>query len=374
MIRQLTIGNFKGFADLKIELRPLTLLSGLNGTGKSSVIQALLLLRQSWLQGLLQSQRLALNGDLVQIGTAQDALYSYAEEDSIRLGLLDVDGQETSWTFAYDRDADVLAGAAATPSPASAFAVHNLFSPRFQYLCAERIGPRTAFGTSDYVVRQQRQIGNNGEFAAHFLSVFRSTPVAAEALLHPGTKQRDLASQTEAWLGDISPGAKLSLTAHSGLDLVQVQYQFTTGSELTDAYRATNVGFGLTYTLPIIVAVLAAEPGALLLIENPEAHLHPRGQRRMAELLAGAASAGVQIVTETHSDHVLNGVRLAVKNGGLHPEQVGIHFFSRSETKGEPRLIATSPSIDGDGRISDWPDGFFDEWDAALSQLLKPSV
>jgi AAA15 family ATPase/GTPase len=64
MIRQLRLENFKGFSRLELELRPLTLLSGLNGTGKSSVIHSLLLLRQSWQQGLLQDERLALNGDL----------------------------------------------------------------------------------------------------------------------------------------------------------------------------------------------------------------------------------------------------------------------------------------------------------------------
>src|SRR5262249_11560138 len=117
---------------------------------------------------------------------------------------------------------------------------------------------------------------------------------------------------------------------------------------------------------------LSARPGALLLIENPEAHLHPRGQRRMGELLAAAASAGVQIVAETHSDHALNGVRLSVQDGKLAPDNVAIHFFSRTETNGKTRLVTASPTIDPNGRISDWPEGFFDEWDSALAQLLKP--
>jgi Uncharacterized conserved protein len=204
--------------------------------------------------------------------------------------------------------------------------------------------------------------------------VFGSEPISVEAVLHSGAKQRDLVSQVNAWLGDISPGTKLSLRPYAELDLVQIQYQFKTGSELTDAYRPTNVGFGLTYVLPIIVAVLSAQPGELLLIENPEAHLHPRGQRRMGELLGSAASAGVQIVVESHSDHALNGIRLAVRAGSLEPADVAIHFFSRTEQTGQTHLVHTSPTIDRNGRLSDWPDGFFDEWDLALAELLKPTV
>lgn len=369
MISQIQIGNFKGFASLALELRPLTLLSGLNGTGKSSTLQALLLLRQSWLQGLLQNESLALNGELVQIGTAKDALYSYAEKDNISFGLVASEGRQAFWTFDYDRNADVLTGRGGEPGALNSF---GLFSPAFQYLSAERIGPRTSFRTSDYVVRQQRQLGTRGEYTAHFLSVFGSEHVSAEAVLHPAARQRDLISQTEAWLGDISPGTKLTLTPHAALDLVQIQYQFTTGSELTDSYRPTNVGFGLTYALPIIVALLSASPGSLLLIENPEAHLHPRGQRRMGQLLAAAASAGIQVIVESHSDHALNGVRISVRDNRLAPTDVAVHFFSRSDENGESRLLHSSPTIDRNGRLSDWPDGFFDEWDLALGELLKP--
>jgi predicted ATPase len=94
----------------------------------------------------------------------------------------------------------------------------------------------------------------------------------------------------------------------------------------------------------------------------------------MGELLAAAASAGIQIVVESHSDHALNGIRLSVQNGRLAPADVAIHFFLRSELDGHPQLIRTSPEIDQNGRLSEWPDGFFDEWDAAVAELLKPTI
>lgn len=83
MIHSLRLQNFKCFKNQSIDFAPLTLLSGLNGMGKSSVLQALLLLRQSYERKLLQDTGLALNGDLVQIGTATDAFFRYADEEEI---------------------------------------------------------------------------------------------------------------------------------------------------------------------------------------------------------------------------------------------------------------------------------------------------
>lgn len=375
MITSLRIRNFKCFGDAAIDLGALTLLTGLNGAGKSSVMQALLVLRQSFQQGLLARGRLALNGDLVKLGTAQDALYGYAEDEQIAFDLV-TNGTRSSWTFDYDKNADVLdvvpsreGAGSATPPPSG-----DLFGDSFQYLCAERVGPRTWFPTSDFLVRERKQLGTQGELTAHFLAMFGKERVATGPLLRAEAVSTELLAQVEAWLDFISPGTRIQITSHRAMDAVQLGYQFVSGRDVTDVYRPTNVGFGLTYTLPVIVALLSAPPGALLLIENPEAHLHPRGQARMGELLALAASAGVQIVLETHSDHVLNGVRIAVHDGKLPPDRVRIHFFERKSGAERALHAITSPRIDRDGRIDQWPEGFFDEWDAALDRLLTPGA
>lgn len=381
MIESVRLRNFKCFADASVPLGALTLLTGLNGAGKSSVLQGLLLLRQSSQQGLLGLGRLALNGDLVQLGTAQDALYGYAEKPEIGFDLLAQDRPlPRSWTFRYDKDADVLAtkAEAEVVSPAPHFMAGSpdpmsLFGDSFQYLCAERVGPRTSFPTSDFLVRERRQLGIRGELTAHFLSTFgKSLRVARGPLRRADAPSADLLAQVEAWLDFISPGTRIQVTSHRAMDAVQLGYQFVSGRDVTDVYRPTNVGFGLTYTLPILVAVLSAAPGALLLLENPEAHLHPRGQARMGELLAFVASAGVQVIVETHSDHLLNGVRVAVHGGHLAPESVRLHFFERKDEGDRTLHQIVSPRMDRDGRIDLWPSGFFDEWDAALDKLLEP--
>jgi predicted ATPase len=377
MISSVSLQNYKCFENQLLKLNALTLLSGLNGTGKSSAIQSLLLLRQSYQQNLLRTTGLALNGDLIHIGTAKDALFEGAKEDMIGFNLALGDGTvKGTWRFNYNRESDVLALDLQDPEVVdfihSPNAIYNssLFGSDFQYLQAERLGPRRFFETSDFMVSQRKQLGSAGEYTAQFLAIFGKESIGNSTLGHPEAASNTLQDQVEAWLGEVSPGTRISLTPNLGTDTISLQYSFVTGNQVSNKYRATNVGFGITYALPIIVAALSAVPGSLLLIENPEAHLHPQGQARIGELLALAASCGVQVVIETHSDHVLNGIRLSVHGGKLPPDKVQLHYFQRRQQDGQ--AFITSPLIDKNGRIDQWPDGFFDEWDKSLETLLMP--
>ncbi|MFB2835869.1 AAA family ATPase [Floridanema evergladense] len=377
MISCLKLINFKPFENQLLKFRPLTLLSGLNSSGKSSVLQSLLLLRQSYQQGLLPNKGLALNGELTCIGTAQDALFEGASKEEIGFDIIWENGLEGVWRFNYDREVDVLN--LASTEVAREVYKSSLFTNNFHCLQAERMGSRPFNEVSDYQVRQLGQIGTKGEYAAHFLLINGRKVIPNKPLSHPevklnstitqpNEKSLDLIDQVEAWMGEVSPGTSLKVLSNRNLDLVSLQYSYG----LSNLYRATNVGFGISYTLPIIVAVLASKPGTLILIENPEAHLHPKGQVKMGELLALGASCGVQIVIETHSDHVLNGIRLAVHGGKLDPKDVQLHFFQRQEKERQIVTEVISPRIDRNGRIDQWPEGFFDEWDKSLITLLKP--
>jgi predicted ATPase len=371
MITGLDIDNFKAFEKQPLGFGKLTLLAGLNGMGKSSAIQVLLLLRQSQEQRLLETAGLALLGDLVNIGTARDALCEGAKEDRICFRL-STDSGTREWKFRYDvPEANVMP--LASVSGDVSCLQDSLFTDNFQYLTAERVGPRVAFAMSDFAVRQHHNVGSRGEFAAHMLAYTGDLDVRNEGLMHPLAKSRRVREQVEAWLGDISPGTRIHLDPHSELDLIGVQYSFAGVQTVTNRYRATNVGFGLSYVFPVIVAALAAKRGDLLIIENPEAHIHPRGQMRLGRLLSLAAAAGVQVVIETHSDHVLNGIRLAVHQKMISHEWVTLHYFERAKAEGPVRASVSTPSIDENGRIAHWPEGFFDEWDRALEQLMLPA-
>ncbi|MFC1515791.1 DUF3696 domain-containing protein [Thermodesulfobacteriota bacterium] len=369
MIRFIRMENFKCFEKQKIELGSLTLLSGLNGMGKSTVLQALLLLRQSHQQGLLQKTGLSLNGDLVRIGTAQDALFEDAKEEKIRFELDLENGCNGGWRFNYNKEADVL-DIDQSPSSDNIYQ-SSLFKDGFHYLQAERLGPRRFFEMSVFQVQQHGQIGTRGEFAAHLLASYGAKNISNESLAHPMAESLKLRDQVEAWLEEISPGTRIHLGLHKGMDLVNLEYSFITGKHVSNNFRSTNVGFGLTYTLPVIVALLASSNGALIMIENPEAHLHPEGQVRIGELMVFAASCGIQVVVESHSDHILNGIRLAVYNRNITPDKIKLHYFERKEIN-QGKTSVDTPTIDQNGRIDRWPDGFFDVWDKSLETLLTP--
>ena len=368
MIKLVALKNFKCFEKESVELGKVTLLTGLNSSGKSSFLQSLLLLRQSYYQGLLPNSGLALNGDLIAIGTAQDALFEGAVEDQVGFEITWEDGTKGEWLFNYDQIADVLS-LKSQPTESNIYEKSLFKDSTFQYLTAERIGPRPFFETSEFQVRQRRQIGIRGEYAAYFLSVYRDENIPNFALSHPKAESHSLIEQVRAWMGEVSPGTDIERKLSPDMDLVSLQYSYG----LSNPYRATNVGFGITYTLPILIAILSSSPGTLILLENPEAHLHPQGQAMIGNLLTVAANCGMQIIVETHSDHVLNGIRLAVHGGKIKPDDVRLHFFQRIKQDIQTFTQITSPTIDRNGRINNWPDGFFDQWDKSLDALLEPA-
>jgi predicted ATPase len=367
VITSIELTNFKCFEKQRLQLRPLTLLAGLNSSGKSTIVQALLLLRQSFLENLLPQTGLTLNGKLAQLGTAKDALFEEAEEDEIGFALEDDKPAVLNLGFSYREESDVLA--LKDCNVTGEVWNTSLFRDEFQYLRAERIGPRTSFGMSDYEVRHHRQIGSGGEFTAHFLSLFGSEAVELEILRHPLANSSTLQSQVEAWMTEVSPGMRLSIERHSEMDLMTFSVTYSLGHQVASSeYRPTNVGFGITYVLPIVVSVLAARPGSLLIVENPEAHLHPRGQVKMGELLTLASAAGIQVLIETHSDHLLNGIRLAVHDQKTNPSKVAFYHSKWNSGARSPSL--TFLELDQNGRLSQWPEGFFDETERSLDRLL----
>ena len=323
------------------------------------------------MQGTLAQQGLSLNGNLVYIGNGQDALFQDDIEEEIEFSIETDKEIRASWTWLYIKDADLLPLKNKNITEYDDLLDLPLFSDRFHYLSAERLGPRSSFGTSNHEVFQHHQIGVKGEFAAHYLSLFGKEPVREELLGYLDASGYDLNSQVNAWMSTLSPGTRVSAIELDEVDLVNLRYQFVGERAVSsNPFRPTNVGFGLTNVLPILVAVLSSQVDTFIIIENPEAHLHPKGQFQMGRLLSIAAASGIQLLVETHSDHVLNGIRLSVGNGIIKPSQVGFNFFERDPNNHILRRVIT-PNIDNKGRIDFWPDGFFDEWEKSLDALLE---
>jgi predicted ATPase len=252
----------------------------------------------------------------------------------------------------------------------------SLFKEGFQYLSAERVSPQSLFETSTYEVIKREQLGNYGEFAIHYLALNKDNILIIPELKHQTVTENTLLKNVEAWLQEISPGISLKTQLYPNMDKVQLTFQYDAGilNAITNEFRPTNVGFGITYILSVIVAILSAKKGDILLIENPEAHLHPRGQSRIGHLMALAAGKGVQFFIETHSDHVLNGIRVAAKKDSeyhvINADDVKIFFFHREEGQEEHATSIFTPKLDDNGKIDKWPEGFFDEWNRLLCELI----
>lgn len=371
MISEIEIKNFKSLKHLSISAKPLNILMGLNGMGKSSLIQSLLLLHQS---KLLEAGRLFLNDKYVNVGKGKDAFYQFAQNEVMEFSFGFNDHKKLEWKFPYKPESDVFDADNRTDK--SELQAESLFNNQFQYLNAERPGPREVYATSYIDTVTEKQLGVNGEFVVHYLNVHGNSPVAAKELRHPKAKSFTLLHQTDAWLGEISPGVKLTTREIPGTETVLLDYQFETGNLYSNTFRPTNVGFGLSYVLPVIVALLSAQKERLIIIENPESHIHPRGQAELGKLISLAASTGAQLFIETHSDHILNGVRVATKNKLIPRNEVGIFFFDKITEKMEgienyEQFTRVTPiRVDDQGELSDYPKNFLDVWSNQLLKLL----
>ncbi len=386
MITTLRIQNFKAYRDQAFSLAPLTLLAGLNGSGKSSLLQALLVLRQSYDQGVIavgEKGRIALNGNLVRIGRFQDALFEAADEPRICISFIDSSEFYSCGFSATDSNART---AVVDKLVQDSFVDLTLFQRGFRFLAAERIGPRTHYSIPDneegFVESHGMQgeiltpyddgVGVLGEWTPNYLALHGDSPSPNPGSRHPGARSPELKHQVEAWMGEISTGIQIHCDRAELLDSVQMSYSFVSNRDASSRYRPTNVGFGVSYTLPVVTVLLSAQPGDLLLLESPEAHLHPRGQAKLGELLSRTAASGVQIIVESHSDHVMNGIRVAAHRDILLADHACFLYFHRDVNDSTGETKVESISMNQEGRIDKWPPGFFDELDQSLDTLLSP--
>ncbi len=403
MLTQIDLQNFKCFSTLKLPLKPLTLLAGANASGKSTVLQALVLLHQTmreheWSSGLV------LNGGATRLGSAGDILDQLGGRGTCGIGLEEHSTTKCNWEFRGEREDMTMAmlkiegesdaviwgmdehGAKLGRKKIDGAVDWNMgqkqplrfLIPQFpespsigesltkrlrslSYLTAERLGPRETYPLQG--LEQSEVVGPKGEHAVSVLYSGRDSRVLEQLVVSdfPPTLLR----QVEAHMSRFFPSFELILEKIPRYNGVTLGVRT---SRSTDFHRPTHTGFGLTQVLPIIVAALSLPRNGLLLVENPEVHLHPAGQAAMGKFLAEVAAADVQVLLETHSDHVLNGIRRSLKQGILSPDATAIHFF-RSRLDAETKEISQveSPMLDMDGSLDSWPDGFFDQFDKDMN-------
>lgn len=361
MIQELSIFGFKRFAEAKFAMSPLTVLAGMNGSGKTSVVHSLLLIREA---NRRNDHVVELNGPYeLDLGTFRD-IQNWNAPESVRFDLTDHNGAVCTWEFCGNQTALYADVKSNNPVLPSAF---SLGGRMFQYLSAERFGPRSILGSAA-LPSEQLEVGSRGEYSAQLLYALDNYPVDVLRRC-PGAGADDAALlkfETERWLSRIARPVQVDTEALAGTTVTALRFR----SPGEDWVRPPNMGFGVTYALPVILAGLTAGKDGLLIVENPEAHLHPSGQSQMGHFLATIAAAGVQVLVETHSDHVLNGIRRAIgEHQILSASQATVHFFDANGSA--PQALAFTET----GGIASWPRGFFDQFQldvAALTRVRRP--
>lgn len=331
------------------------------------------------------SSRLILNGSAVRLGTVMDVIDQVHGRGEICITLTNDEVEKIQWVFEGDREEMSMAlkegvyssGENITSkfdneqplhylSPAS-LNDHALIDRlrRMTYLTAERLGPREYYPYDDPQLTSV--VGSQGEYAVSVLHTGADKKVLEKLVdeAAPPTRLR----QVEARLSSFFPGCRLTTNPVQHANAISVGIRM---SQETGFLRPTNIGFGLTQVLPIVVAAMSARKGDLLLIENPEVHLHPSGQAQMGRFLAEVAAADIQVVIETHSDHILNGIRRAIRNNLLSHQDIALHFFRQRESDGGvDRPQVESPMLDPNGNVDYWSDGFFDQFDKDMQDFAS---
>jgi predicted ATPase len=340
MITEISLIGFKSFLNRSLKLRQLTVLTGLNSSGKSSIIQALLILEKAKRSessilldghGSIEEVRNIYHNSEIKLSVTNESNVEF--ETLIRTGV--VDGQTY---VCNNRD--------------------SFNYPEILYISANRFGPKTSVPIYNDSFKRNR-IGVNGENLFQFIKSFEDKSIDAR-LIHSQSEGETLEYNIRGWLSVISPNVKFRYEIDKNSD---------TSYSMFNEHRATNVGFGLSYSLPVIASLLIGTliPNSLVIIENPEAHLHPRGQTEIANLISLCASVGTQVIIETHSDHVFDGIRIAAKNSRGFAKNVQVHWF---ELNDKQNTEVASSELNDDGRLDKWPKGLFDEFELNASRLL----
>jgi predicted ATPase len=363
-LEALEIEGYKCFDRLKVPLAQLTLFTGFNGAGKSTALQPLLLLAQAARLRILDGQNLngelPLNGDIVRLGSAGDVIRAGQGSDGITRFTITMGGEIITLNVSARAGDRTLLLHDASEGTRSADFVERF--NRIVHISAVRSGALDAFPIPDRSVAQISDVGIDGRYASYLYHEMADTEVSPERCCD-GAAGNTFRRQVDAWLNLLAPGANANVQSVPVASALALQFRL---SDTGEWRRPANVGYGLTYAFPILVALLAAQKGDVLVIDSPEAHLHPQAQSRMGRMLSTFAAAGVQLLVETHSDHVLNGVRLSVRDKIIEPEQLGLLFFAGVTSDGHG---VTSPRVDGKGRLDEWPEGFFDQNDRDVSRL-----
>ncbi|WP_262898185.1 AAA family ATPase [Echinicola shivajiensis] len=361
MINHIRIKNFKALKKISIDIGKINVFTGLNGMGKSTILQAFQIIRFS-------KSTLPMELKIESFGTYEELFCEASNEDIFQIQIKWDDDKIFDAKSNYDSSKYDQKVIDLNENDFESVKDKCLFQEdKVKYLSAERIGPRDYYNTNKTIIANN-QFGDQGEFAVHYFHENKNKDIPLQSLAF-GLEDKvfSLEEQLNKWLSVISP--KIQVKTKINNNLVELFYEYATKGPNTSPYRAKNAGFGLTYVFSVLVAILSAKKGDILIIENPESHIHPKGQSELARLLALAAESGVQIFLETHSDHIIYGLRVAVKEKLLNKNHIKLFYFDRDEMDHFSKVEEIK--ISNQGHLDNKSEGYFNEFENHLDRLLS---
>jgi len=424
-ITQISVSGFKSInREQSIEIRPLTILAGANSSGKSSIMQPLLLMKQT-LEASYDPGPLLLDGPNVRF-TSLNQLLTKKPNQANALQV-DVSYGQESLTIVFKKEPDKglnIERMTITSNEITTYLHPEMTQDQIMSFMLARENVSLGFlregnfeGNVDrgrcFLVLDFTNKSNHGlvriswsDLAEKVIQRIihlpglrgnpeRTYPLTSVGPNFPGTFENYAASVIAQWQSEKEKGKieklsrdfeRLGLTwkvTARAINDTQVEIQVGRLPRATKSARdlvsIADVGLGISQTLPVLVALIVAEPGQLVYLEQPELHLHPRAQTALAQILADAARRGVRVVAETHSSLLILGIQTLVAEGQLSPELVKLHWFKRT---GDGSTEVQSADLDETGAFGEWPEDFAEValqaesryLDAAESKMKRMSM
>ena len=363
-IEKICLKNFKCHKNFETNLKNLNILTGSNAAGKSSFMQALLLAFKSW----KECEKKQINTNSIyglNLGIPVNIISEDMEEKNVEINI-NLNEIENQIVLGIPQDDEEMSFDICNYEEIVEKKEHayNLSKMSLFFLSAERKGPRIVSFIENI---QPYFVGYTGENTAYILSEMDKKQKLNGGFGIPEDlkiSQIDrFSANCEAWLNLIIPETKMKHSVDMEKNITTLSFE-----NRGEFHSPVATGFGITYVLPIIVQALAAcvMENVILIIENPEAHLHPLSQSRLGKFLALVAANGVQVIVETHSEHIVDGCRIQSARE-KQCENMQILFFEKNEGCSFCRNI----KVHENGELEEWPNGFFDQKRQDLRELME---
>ncbi len=358
MINGIEILALKSIDKLTVTCKNLNIITGTNSSGKSTFLQAILLYVQSYEKEYWHTKGNGLNGKFVSIGEFRENKNINSTSKEIVINMDSTGNHRKTVKYTENVDGECVVEYVKDGRDGGGYNVLDMLNniPRIKYLSCNRIGANDVY-SKDY---SDNDIGTNGEYAIYYLQKNRTKNLDKKLIID--STQETLESQVNYWLKYIV-NTTIKTEDLIGTDIVKAS--FNVGN--TRDTRPKNVGSGTSYLISILILCLSAKEHEVLIIENPEIHLHPTAQSKLCEFLYFIAESGRQIFIETHSDHMFNGVRVGVATGSMDKELVTVNFFELDDNNSTVNNVV---EFGKRGRILNVREGLFDQFDNDLNRML----